>query len=196
MIVGLTGGIGSGKTTVASIFKHLGIPVFIADEEAKKLLEQDTTLQQELANLLGAQLIKNGEVDKAYMAQKIFSNKNLLQKVNHLIHPAVAVAFKKWFAQQNAPYVLREAAILFESGSHKDCDKVVVVTAPESIRLERVIKRSGETLHQVKRRIDQQWPQEKKDQVADYLIKNYGDFSLIEQVLNVHESLLGLAQKS
>lgn len=192
MIVGLTGGIGSGKTTVGEIFKQLNIPVFVADEESKELLRSSQKLKQQLSDLLGSELIREGEIDKAYMAQRIFSDEVLLKQVNAIIHPAVAEAFKEWHQKQNAPYVIREAAILFESGSHADCDKIVVVSAPEKLRLKRVTKRSGESEEQVKQRMSRQWPQEKKEQLADYIIKNDHTEPLIPQVLKVHENIIRL----
>jgi len=196
MIVGLTGGIGSGKTTVAQIFKSLGIPVFVADEESKKLLDSDLELQKQLKDLLGDDLVKEGKVDRPYMASLIFNDADLLQKANALIHPAVGRAFKSWHQNQSAPYAIREAAILFESGSHQDCNSIVVVSAPEELRLRRVMKRSGETEEQVKSRMNKQWPQSKKEALADYLIFNDHREMLIPQVLKVHESLIHTANAS
>lgn len=191
MIIGLTGGIGSGKSTVAKIFQHLGIPVFFADEESKRILDTDPILQNRLQNLLGKDLIKAGVIDKVYMAQKIFSDESLLQEVNALLHPLVGIAFKHWALQQhNAPYVMREAAILFESNTYKDCDKIVVVTAAESLRLERVMRRSNLSAEAVKARMKKQWPQERKDAMADYLVDNSGEKSLIKQVIAIHENII------
>jgi dephospho-CoA kinase len=196
MIIGLTGGIGSGKTTVAKIFEHLQIPVFVADEVSKSLLDSDAHLQASLKELLGPELVKQGKVDKAYMANLIFNDVELLKKVNALIHPAVARAFKNWYAQQEADYVIREAAILYESGSHVDCDKVIVVSAPKALRLERVMKRSGETEVQVRQRMSKQWPQSKKEALADYIIHNDHQEMLIPQVLRIHENLVHSANSS
>lgn len=193
MIVGLTGGIGSGKTTVAQIFERLGVPVFIADEVSKSIIDTNTQVQQQLRALLGNEVVKDGRIDRPYMASRIFSDPVLLQKTNAIIHPAVAEAFKAWHSAQSFSYVIREAAILFESGSHKDCDAIVVVTAPEKLRIQRVIKRSGETEAQVKARISKQWPQEKKEALADYLIFNDEKEMLIPQVLKIHENLIGRA---
>jgi dephospho-CoA kinase len=191
MIVGLTGGIGSGKSTVAGIFRHLGIAVFEADQEAKALLDHDKTLRDGLFQLLGPEVFGlEGRVDRSYMARRIFSDGGLLEKVNALIHPAVGRAFGDWYARQNSPYVLREAAILYESGSYRDCVAVIVVSAPENLRLERVMKRSGETAEQVRERMKSQWPQEQKDRRADYIIRNDGSQMIIPQVLKVHESLI------
>lgn len=193
MIVGLTGGIGSGKTTVAQIFQQLQVPVFVADEESKKLLDTDADLQAQLVEWLGPELIKEGRVDRAYMASRIFKDEDLLKKVNALIHPAVGRAFQNWYQKQEAPYIIREAAILFESGTHKDCAKIIVVSAPEELRLQRVIKRSGESPEQVKARMAKQWPQEKKEALADYIIHNDHQEMLIPQVLQIHEDLIHIA---
>ncbi|QNR23999.1 dephospho-CoA kinase [Croceimicrobium hydrocarbonivorans] len=193
MIVGLTGGIGSGKTTVAQIFQQLKVPVFVADEESKRLLDTDADLQAQLVEWLGPELIKEGRVDRAYMASRIFKDEDLLKKVNALIHPAVGRAFQTWYQKQEAPYIIREAAILFESGTHKDCAKIIVVSAPEELRLQRVIKRSGESPEQVKARMAKQWPQEKKEALADYIIHNDHQEMLIPQVLQIHEDLIHIA---
>lgn len=193
MIVGLTGGIGSGKTTVAGIFAHLGVPIFVADEVSKSLLDSDQDLQAALVNLMGPELVQNSKVNRPYMASRIFKDKDLLQKVNALIHPAVARAFETWYQKQNFPYVLREAAILYESGSYKDCAKVIVVSAPEELRLQRVMQRSGETAEQVQQRMSKQWPQEKKEALADYIIQNDHQQMLIPQVLSIHEDIIHTA---
>ncbi|MCR9153891.1 MAG: dephospho-CoA kinase [Bacteroidetes bacterium] len=195
MIVGLTGGIGSGKTTAAQIFKSLGVPLFLADEESKKLIDSDAKLQASLVELMGSELLTDGKINRAYMASLIFSDAVLLQKVNALIHPAVGDAFKAWYHRQNSSYVIREAAILYESGSHQDCDAVIVVSAPEQLRLERVKARSGESEEQIRKRMSKQWPAEKKEALADYIIHNDGGEMLIPQVLKIHESLIHTANQ-
>ncbi len=195
MIIGLTGGIGSGKSTVASIFQQLGVPVFIADEESKRILESDFILQEKLVELLGPQLITEGQIDKAYMAQRIFKDKALLQAVNAILHPLVGNAFKQWTLQhQDQAYIIREAAILFESNTYRDCDKIIVVTAPEELRLQRVMQRSNISAQAVKDRMAQQWPQEKKNALAHYLIDNSGEKSLIKQVIAIHENIISQAE--
>lgn len=195
MIVGLTGGIGSGKTTVAQIFQTLGVPVFVADEESKKIIDSDLELQSQLVALLGSDLVKKKKIDRPYMAQLIFNDAHLLQQVNALIHPAVGRAFKRWYQEQDTPYVLREAAILFESGSYQDCKAIIVVSAPEELRLKRVMRRSGETEAQVKNRMSKQWPQEKKETLANFIIRNDHQSMLIPQVLEVHENLIHSANQ-
>lgn len=196
MIVGLTGGIGSGKTTVAQIFKALGVPIFVADEVSKSIIDSDLSLQSELKSLLGNDVVKEGKIDRPYMASLIFNDANLLKEANALIHPAVGSAFQQWYLQQDFPYVLREAAILFESGSHKDCEAIVVVSAPEDLRIARVQKRSGESEAQIRARMSKQWPQKKKEELADYLIFNEQKEMLIPQVIKVHEDLIRRAEQS
>lgn len=195
MIIGLTGGIGSGKSTVAEIFKHLGVPVFIADLESKHILETDRALQAKLAEILGWELLKNGQVDKLYMAQKIFTDQSLLQAVNALLHPLVGKAFDRWaLLNEQSAYVIREAAILFESNSYQDCEKIIVVTAPRALRIKRVMVRSNLSAEAVEARMAKQWPQEKKDSMADYLVDNSGKQSLIKQVLTIHENIIRTAK--
>jgi dephospho-CoA kinase len=195
MIIGLTGGIGSGKSTVAEIFKHLGVPVFIADLESKYILETDRDLQAKLAEILGRELLKNGQVDKLYMAQKIFTDQSLLQAVNALLHPLVGKAFDRWaLLNEQSAYVIREAAILFESNSYQDCEKIIVVTAPRALRIKRVMARSNLSSEAVEARMAKQWPQEKKDSLADFLVDNSGKQSLIKQVLTIHENIIRTAK--
>lgn len=196
MIVGLTGGIGSGKSTVAKIFSRLAIPCYDSDHFAKTLIDTDKELQSELRKLMGNSIIhKNGLVNRQAMADLIFSNEALLKKVNNLIHPAVGVHFHKWQNAQSSVYILKEAAILFESGSYKTCDKVIVVSAPEELRITRVEERSGQSRSEIEARIAKQWPEEKKISLADYHIVNDGSQSLIEQVFTIHQILLEVAEK-
>lgn len=190
MIVGLTGGIGSGKTTATQIFQHLGVSVFVADEVSKSLIDKDLDLQEGLKALMGEELVKEGKIDRSFMASLIFSDPVLLAKVNGLIHPAVAKAFTSWYAEQNSNYVIREAAILFESGSHKDCEAIIVVSAPEQLRIERVKARSGESEAQIRNRMSKQWPQSQKEALADYIIQNDGNAMLIPQIMQIHEDLI------
>lgn len=192
MIVGLTGGIGSGKTTVASVFAHFKVPVYSADEASKKLIDSDADLQKALKELLGEEVVKQGKIDRAYMASLIFSDEGLLQKTNQLIHPAVGRDFKKWMQQQEegSPYVIREAAILFESGSYRDCDKIIVVSAPREMRVERVMQRSHATRAQVLQRMAHQWPEKEKLERADYVVKNDLTESILKQVAAIHEDIV------
>ncbi len=196
MIVGLTGGIGSGKTTVAGIFARLGVPVYEADQASKNIIDADKVLQGKLQNLLGADIVNSqGKIVRDRMASIIFNDEELLKKTNALIHPAVAEDFRSWVAAQDYPYVLKEAAILFESGSYKQCDKIVVVEAPEELRIERVMKRGNVSREQVLERMRNQMPQEQKVALADYVIHNDLQQSVITQVLSVHENLIRQANQ-
>ncbi len=196
MIVGLTGGIGSGKTTVAGIFSRLGVPVYEADQASKNIIDSDKQLQQRLKDLLGADIVNaEGKIIREKMASIIFNDEELLKKTNALIHPAVAEDFKNWVKAQDYPYVLKEAAILFESGSYKQCDKIVVVEAPEELRIERVMKRGNVSRQQVLERMRNQMPQEQKVALANYVIHNDLQQSVITQVLSVHENLIRQTNK-
>ena len=135
MIVGLTGGIGSGKTTVAKFFEDYGIPVYIADEEAKKLMARSKVIKRKLIHLFGEQTYINNALNKPFIANIIFNDKSYLQKMNAIIHPRVARHFEKWVIKQNAPYVIKEVAILFENGGQDKCDAVITVIAPKNIRV-------------------------------------------------------------
>ncbi|WP_417608699.1 dephospho-CoA kinase [Owenweeksia hongkongensis] len=193
MIIGLTGGIGSGKSTVAKIFEFLGVPVYEADAFSKTIIDTDKELQAELVSLLGTEIIEEGKIVRPKMAELIFGDKNLLQKANDLIHPAVARHFQNWNENQSYPYVIKEAAILFESGSYKSCDKILVVAAPKEMRINRVMARSSMTREEVEARMNNQWPQEQKLEKADYIVTNDLTESVIKQVINIHENIIRTA---
>lgn len=191
MVVGITGGIGSGKSTACQIFRVLGIPIYDADSRAKWLMEHDPQLQASIKNLLSEQAFDpDGRLNNAYIAELVFKNPALLAKLNALVHPAVAVDTSKWLGAQNSPYVLKEAALLFESGASRNMDAVIVVHADEQIRIERVMLRNKITEEQVKDRIKRQMPETEKLRLADYIILNDGSQSLIRQVLSLHQTLL------
>lgn len=190
MIIGLTGGIGSGKTTAGLIFRHLGIPVYLADDRAKSLMHQDESLRAALRSLLGAEIVPEQGLDRAAMARAIFADQLLLDQVNALVHPAVKADFQSWYSQQNSPYVIREAAILFESSAYQDCDRIIVVTAPRELRIRRVMNRNDESREGVESRMKRQWPEEAKIKRADYLLHNDLKHLLIPQILEIHEDLI------
>ncbi|MBB6680880.1 dephospho-CoA kinase [Aequorivita sp. 609] len=188
-VVGLTGGIGSGKTTVIKMFAALGVPVYIADIEAKKLTNSSPVIREKLIKLLGKEAYQNDKLNRKFVAEKIFNDKNLLEGVNAIIHPEVGLHFEKWQEQQTSDYVIKEAAILFENGSYKNCDVVILVTAPEEVRIARVMKRDGVTKSQVKERIKNQWPDSKKKELADIIIENI-DLEDTQNLVNqIHLSL-------
>ena len=171
-IVGLTGGIGGGKTTVAHMFKLLGVPVFNSDEEAKVLMDNSIVVKQELIQLLGKNSYKNGTLNKPYIATKIFQDKALLKELNAIVHPRVAAAFDAWVLNQTTPYVLKEVAILFETGAQVLVDLIITVTAPIEMRIERVIRRDKKSKKDVELIIENQLPDSEKINKSHYIIEN------------------------
>ena len=192
--VGITGGIGSGKTTVCKIFETLGIPVYYADDRAKWLMVNSPALQTGIINLFGKESYDEaGQLNRAYIGGIAFKHPKKLQKLNALVHPAVFVDGEHWQQEQmilQSPYTLKEAALLYESGSHKFLDKMIVVTAPEEMRIDRVMKRDGLDRGAVQDRIARQMPEAEKVAQADYIINNDGQLLLIPQVLEIHQQLL------
>lgn len=189
-IVCITGGIGSGKTTVAKLLSQYGIPIYFADDEAKKLTATSPEIRKELVSLLGEETFKNGVLNRKYMADKIFNDEDLLAKTNAIIHPRVKDHFIHWVHNQQAPYILKEAAILFESGSYKQCDVSVLVTAPEDIRIQRVMLRDNVTEKEVRARMENQWSDEKKRKLSNFIIENIDLESLEKDVEKLHNKLL------
>ena len=188
--VGITGGIGSGKSTVCKIFETLNVPVFYADNEAKILMNSNEILKTEIANTFGKDVYKNNELDRKKLAQLVFNNPEALSKLNALVHPKVGVAYQSWLQKQNHPFVLKEAAILLESGSNKNLDEVIYVSAPESLRIKRVCLRDGVEVDQVQSRIKNQWPEEKKLKLSDHVVINDDIKMVIPQVLKLNQRLL------
>ncbi|AUC81908.1 dephospho-CoA kinase [Lacinutrix sp. Bg11-31] len=193
--VGLTGGIGSGKTTVAKAFEALGIPIYIADDEAKKLMNTSKVLKRKLIALFGEVAYKDNKLNRPYLAKAIFNNKALLEKMNAIVHPKVGKHFIKWKNKQEAPYVIKEAAILFENGSYKNYDYIITVTAPEKTRIERVLKRDNASIEKVKAIIANQWKDELKVSLSDFVIVNTNLDTTKKEVLNTHKKLLKKANK-
>jgi dephospho-CoA kinase len=192
--IGITGNIGSGKTTVSKIFEVLGIPVFYADDEAKKVMVNDAILIDDLKQTFGAQsYFEDGSLNRKHIAGIVFNNETELKKLNAIVHPAVFRAFDSWVPQfKNAPYVLKEAALLFESSSYKMCDRSIMVTAPFELRIARVMLRDGLSRDEILNREARQFSEEKKLQLADYAIKNDNTELVIPQVLALHEQFLEL----
>jgi dephospho-CoA kinase len=188
--IGLTGGIGSGKTTVASIFSSFGIPIYDSDKRAKYLMNHNDELINSIKELLGEEAYTGKQLNKEYVSSQVFTNPTLLQQLNHLVHPKVAQDFNNWCNEhKNEPFVLKEAAILIESNAHKTLDKVIVVNAPLVVRVNRVMKRDNTDLESVKTRIDNQMSEKERNSYADYIINNDGKTSLIMQVRKVIEEL-------
>lgn len=194
-LVGLTGGIGSGKTTIANFFKELGVPIYIADTEAKALMNRSKVIKRKLIALFGDNAYQNGKLNRDFLSRQIFNNKDLLQKMNAIVHPKVASHFKRWVKKQEAPYVISEAAILFENGSYKKYDYIITVTAPEEVRLKRVMSRDNSSKEKVKSVMNNQWKDEEKIKLSDYVIQNINLEEAKAQVLQIHENLLQKLQK-
>jgi dephospho-CoA kinase len=185
---------GSGKTTACKLFEFLGIPVYYADDRAKWLMNNDTTIREQLIAAFGTSTYTpDGQLDRAYLAKLVFNDQNKLDRLNSIVHPAVRADGIRWDeAHQETPYTLREAALLYESGIDQLLDQIICVTAPEEVRIARVVARDNSTIEAVKARMDKQWPEEKKVALADYIIHNDGQQSLIQQVYDLHHQLLQL----
>ena len=194
--IGITGNIGGGKTTVSRVFEVLGVPVFYADDAAKKVMVEDPVLISTLkAEFGGSSYLEDGSLNRKYIASIVFNNEAELVKLNSIVHPAVFRAFDTWAAQiKDAPYVMKEAALLFESTSYKMCDYSIMVTAPLELRIERVMQRDGLTRAEVESRNAKQFTEEKKTGLADYVIHNDDTELVIPQVLELHKQFCSLAQ--
>lgn len=187
MKIGITGGIGSGKSTVASVFEGLGIPVYYADTEAKKFLNY-YEVKNKLAEEFGQSIFDSGEINRAALAEIVFNDSNALNKLNSFIHPMVRKDFMDWCEKNsNSPYVIIEAAILFENGFNDLVDKTLVIIAPLEERINRAQKRDDSSREQIESRINHQWPQEKLIELSDYFIDNSDYELVIPQILKLHE---------
>jgi dephospho-CoA kinase len=189
--VGITGGIGSGKSIVCQVFKSLGIPVYNADQRAKDLIETDSSIRSKIVHLFGTKAYVHAEYNRKLIASKVFHNKALLEKLNSIIHPAVGEDFLIWTRKYtNSPYVIEEAAILFESGANIKMDFNVVVYADENLRISRIQKRDELRREEITSRIKNQWPAEKIRTLADWVIDNNDKILVLPQILKIHQILL------
>ncbi|MEO7922412.1 MAG: dephospho-CoA kinase [Chitinophagaceae bacterium] len=188
--VGLTGGIGSGKTTIAAIFETIGIPVYYADDAAKRLMNSNAELKSAIIKNFGEDSYKNNELDRKYLAHIVFNIKEKLDLLNSLTHPLTIEDAAGWMKKQSTPYVIKEAALLFESGAAEQLDYVIGVYAPQHIRVKRVMERDGLLLEEVMKRISRQLDEEMKMKLCDFVITNNEQTLVIPQVLEIHQKLL------
>lgn len=195
MIVGLTGGIGAGKSYVADVFKKLNVPVYNSDFQAKELYKKPEIANQ-LVQLIGEEAFIDGQLNRKFVADKLFGNQELLQQWNAVIHPALALDFKEWVnAMASADYVLKEAAILFESGAHKDCDLVINVYADLPLRVSRVATRDGSSEQQIKERMQAQWTDRRRVEASDFVVYNNENQPILDQCLSIHENIISRLSK-
>lgn len=187
--IGVTGGIGSGKTTICRLLETIGIPVYYADVEAKLLMNTDVEIRTALVDWFGADLYEGGELNRALLASYIFSDKEQLQRVNELVHPRVALHFKNWCLLQEYKCIAKEAAILFESGAYKEMDSVISVNAPEPIRIDRVINRDGIRKEEVLNRLQKQWTDEQRSEKADHTLLNDGHVLVLPQLIRILKTI-------
>ncbi len=187
----MTGGIGSGKSYVCRVFGHLGVPVYHADVRAKELMTQSPSLREALSELLGKEVYRNGELNRPYVAQVIFRDPAMRHRINSLVHPAVFDDFERWTEKyQDKPYVIQEAAIIFESGADRFLDRVINVYAPVRERMARLVQRDNMHPEEIRKRMRSQMTEKERRQRADYTLVNDGKRMLLPQILKVHNDLL------
>ena len=193
--IGITGGIGSGKTTICKLFSILGVPVFQADKEARKIMNIDFNVQKKITRLFGEDVyLQDRSLDRSMLASIVFKSPSLLEKLNEIIHPAVRDAFMRWCKNQEADYVIHEAAILFESGFHHFMDKNIAVIADEQIRIHRVMKRDRITDIEVKERIKNQWDDGRRIELSDWIITNNDKVLVVPQILQIDKKIRAYGQ--
>ena len=188
--IGITGGIGSGKSTVCRVFSVMGIPVFEADKIARNLMDTDEEIHEKLVRLFRAAVyLPDQTVNRKYLAGIVFKDPSLLTKLNEIVHPVVRKTFFDWCERQKSPYIIHEAAILFESGFYKMMDKTITVVTSENERIHRVMKRDGITIELVKERITNQWSDEERIKLADFVIGNNDDQLIIPQIIEIDKKI-------
>ncbi|MEJ8820134.1 dephospho-CoA kinase [Lacibacter sp. H407] len=189
--IGLTGGIGSGKTTVAKVLEVLGIPVYYADEAAKELMYKNELLKQQLIFHFGKDTyFEDGQLNRKHLSAIVFTDKEKLELLNSLVHPVTIADAKEWFSKQTAPYVIKEAALLFESGTAEGLDNIIGVTAPVTLRIKRVMDRDNVTADEVKRRMNNQLDDSIKMKLCDFVLQNNEQQLLLPQIVQLHEELI------
>ena len=190
IVVGLTGGIGSGKTTIGQYFESLGIAVYIADKEAKALMNRSTVVKRKLVDLFGDNAYENGKLNRPFLASKIFANQKLLSKMNAIIHPKVASHFQQWLKKQNSPYVIKEAAIIFENQLQDQYQYIITVVADKDLRIKRIIERDDTSADKIKSIIKNQLSDEEKIEKSDFVIYNNDLNTAKNQALKIHNQIL------
>ena len=189
-IIGLTGGIGSGKSTVAAMFARYGIPVYNSDREAKELMDDSPLIKRKIIALLGKDSYQNGKLDRVYVAERVFKDPKLLGALNAIVHPAVREHFMAWTKKQDSEYVIQEAAIIFENGTQESYDYIILVRAPLEDRIKRVVERDGVSPEKVMERIQNQWDDDRKIALADFVIENSDLGKTAAQVSEIHLKLI------
>jgi dephospho-CoA kinase len=193
--IGLTGGIGSGKTTVAKVFELLGAPVYYADEAAKRIMNEDVELKRAIQKQFGEAAYKNGELDRAYLSSKVFNDPFQLEILNALVHPATLRDAANWMNRQKTAYTIKEAALIFESGAAEQLDYIIGVYAPTELRIKRIMERNGMTHEEVAKRMNNQIDERIKMKLCDFVIYNDEEQLVIPQVLQLNQQLLEFARE-
>ena len=192
--IGLTGGIGSGKSTVAKVFEVLGIPVYYADDAAKRMMNEDEGLKQKIKQQFGEEVYDNGKLNRKALAEIVFNAPGKLDQLNARTHPATSAGAERWMQQQTTPYCIKEAALIFESGAQEHLDYVIGVTAPAPLRIQRTMQRDGVSREEVMARMDKQMEESIKMKLCDFIIVNDEQEMMLPQVLELHNKLLSLAK--
>lgn len=196
MIVCVTGGIGSGKTTVSNVFLSLGVPVYISDIEARKLMESSKEIRKHIIKEFGEASYINNKPNRKYLASVVFNDKKKLKALNAIIHPRVANHFKEWYTKQKSLYVIKESAVLFENGGFKNCHKIILVTASQEERIKRVMMRDEISRKEILERIKNQWLDKEKIKYSDYVVKNTILEKTKYQVMKIHKELLEIKERA
>lgn len=191
-IVGITGGIGSGKTRIVELFESLGVPCYIADRKAKRLMNEDADVKKAIIGLFGNEAYASGILDRTLLGNIVFTQPQKLNALNAIVHPAVAKDFKNWVHNQHYPYVIKEVAILFETGGYKQVDKTLLITAPKETRIARVMKRDASSKKSIIDRMQNQWSDDKKIPLADFVIENSVWEQTKKEVKQLHQQFLNL----
>ena len=189
-IVGLTGGIGSGKSVILEVFSSYGVPCYQADNRAKELMQKSPELIRQIKVLFGEDIYQDKKLNRSKLADIVFGDKKKLKSLNALVHPLVNKDFQFFLNQQNTAYVIKEAAILFETGVAKDCDETILVTAPEKLRIQRVMKRDKINAEHIKSRMNNQWSDEKKIPLANYVINNIDWDKTLKKIEEIHKKII------